>query len=66
MKEPPITLAQALEYEARNSIASWISWSWAQNIMARYLASKVRRKMGRYFKSRQLEGEAQAIRDSIR
>ena len=38
-----------LEYEIRNSwIASWVSWQWAQNLLAEYYARKVARKYRKF------------------
>lgn len=47
----PVTIREILDYEI---MASWwtqfISWEWAQNIVAKYFAWKVQRKYGRYVK----------------
>lgn len=44
-----ITMIEALEYECHSHwLASWISFSWGQELIASYIAWKVRRKYRRY------------------
>jgi hypothetical protein len=55
-RQPVIDILQATDYEIRSSWwAQWLSWHWAQNLAGSYFAWKVKRKHGRYYRSKSEE-----------
>ena len=57
------SLSVFLDYEIRSSWwASWIGWSWGQELSGRYFAWKVKRKYARYKQSKVWEQRIKNLR----